>query len=53
MVELSQAEQVFENGIGFVLGDTNDTLGEVGVDEDGLPACDGVSTDDGVYGLEV
>ena len=53
MVKLSQAEQILENGVGLVLCDTNNTLGEVRVDEDRLPARDGVGTNDGVNGLEV
>ena len=53
MVQLSQAEQILENGVGLVFCDTNNTLGEVRVDEDRLPARDGVGTNDGVNGLEV
>ena len=38
MVKLDEIEEVLEDGVGFVLGHADNTLGEVRVDEDRLPA---------------
>lgn len=44
VVELGEVKQVLEDRVRFVLGHTNDPLGEVRVHEDGLPAGDWVGS---------
>ena len=53
MVELNEVEEMLQDGVRLVFRHANNALREVGVDEDGLPARDGVGANDGVNGLKM
>lgn len=53
VVELNEVEEMLQDGVRLVFRYPDNALREVGVDEDGLPARDGVGANDGVNGLKV
>ena len=53
VVELNEVEEMLQDGVRLVFRHANNALREVRIDEDGLPARDGVGANDRVNGLKV